>query len=65
MGMLKGQKEHERFKEGKSLTRKQAILAQCYDCNSGAWVMEKMARRTVWAIPAFYTSISDERQRGR
>lgn len=33
MGILKGQKEYEKFKEGKELTRKQAILAQCYVCN--------------------------------
>ena len=33
MGILKGQKEYERFNEGESLTRKQAILAQCYVCN--------------------------------
>ena len=33
MGQVKGQKEYEKFKDGKPLTRKQAILAQCYDCN--------------------------------
>lgn len=33
MGFIKGQKEYEKFKEGKKLTRKQAMLAQCYDCN--------------------------------
>lgn len=33
MGKIKGQKEWQRFKEDKSLTRKQAILAQCYSCN--------------------------------
>ena len=30
---VKGAKELKRFKEGKPLTRKQAILAQCYECN--------------------------------
>ena len=33
MGKIKGQLEHRKFKEGKSLTRKEAILAQCYVCN--------------------------------
>ena len=33
MGM-KGQMQYELFKNGKSLTPKQAILAQCYVCNS-------------------------------
>ncbi len=30
---VKGAIEFKRFKDGKSLTRKQAILAQCYECN--------------------------------
>ena len=30
---IKGAKEFKKFKEGKSLTRKQAILANCYECN--------------------------------
>ncbi len=30
---VKGAMEFKRFKDGKSLTRKQAILAQCYECN--------------------------------
>jgi hypothetical protein len=30
---IKGAIELKRFKEGKLLTRKQAILAQCYECN--------------------------------
>lgn len=30
---IKGQKEYERFKNGESLTRKQAMLANCYMCN--------------------------------
>jgi len=29
----KGSGELKRFHEGKPLTRKQAILAQCYECN--------------------------------
>ncbi len=33
MGFIKGQIEFKKFKDGKSLTRKQAILAQCYECN--------------------------------
>lgn len=33
MGQIKGQKEFKKFKEGKPLTRKEAILAYCYDCN--------------------------------
>ncbi len=30
---VKGALEFKRFKEGKPLTRKGAILAQCYECN--------------------------------
>ena len=33
MGIVKGSLEFKKFKSGKSLTRKQAILAQCYECN--------------------------------
>jgi hypothetical protein len=33
MGKIKGQKEYEKFTSGKILTRKQAMLAQCYSCN--------------------------------
>lgn len=33
MGLLKGQIEYRKFKSGKSLTRKEAVLAQCYVCN--------------------------------
>lgn len=33
MGMIKGQKEFEKFKSGGNLTRKQSMLAHCYECN--------------------------------
>ncbi len=33
MGVIKGSKEYKKFQENKPLTRKQAILAQCYLCN--------------------------------
>ena len=33
MGMIKGQKEFEKWEEGDKLTRKEAMLAMCYDCN--------------------------------
>jgi len=33
MGILKGQREFKKWRLGGSLTRKQAILAQCYHCN--------------------------------
>ena len=33
MGMIKGQKEYEKFRDGIKLSRKQAILAFCYECN--------------------------------
>jgi hypothetical protein len=33
MGMIKGQKEYEKFKAGAKLSRKQAMLAHCYECN--------------------------------
>jgi hypothetical protein len=32
---MKGQKQYEKFKAGKPLTPKQAILAHCYECNGG------------------------------
>lgn len=31
----KGRKELQRYKEGKRLTQRQAILAKCYDCLGG------------------------------
>ena len=34
MGLIKGQLEYQRWKEGKSLTRKEVILAHCYECNA-------------------------------
>ena len=33
MGQLKGSRETKKFREGQSLTPKQAIKAQCYICN--------------------------------
>ncbi len=33
MGKIKGEREYNKFKSGDKLTRKQAILAQCYVCN--------------------------------
>lgn len=33
MGVIKGQTEYQRFQTGERLTRKQAILAHCYECN--------------------------------
>jgi hypothetical protein len=33
MGKIKGQKEYMKFKEGSRLTRKEAMLAMCYQCN--------------------------------
>jgi hypothetical protein len=33
MGVIKGGKEYKKFKDGGKLTRKQAMLAMCYDCN--------------------------------
>ncbi len=33
MGYIKGQVEFEKFNAGERLTRKQAMLAQCYVCN--------------------------------
>src|SRR3972149_3065769 len=33
---MRGFKQYENFKKGKSLTPKQAILAQCYTCNGGS-----------------------------
>ena len=35
MGQIKGGKEYKLFQSGKKLTRKQAMLAMCYDCNGG------------------------------
>ena len=33
MAKVRGHKEYKKFQEGKLLTRKEAILAQCYVCN--------------------------------
>jgi len=33
MGKIKGRKQYEKFKVGNPLSRKEAILAQCYVCN--------------------------------
>jgi len=33
MAVIKGAKEYKKFKEGKPLTRKEAMLAMCYVCN--------------------------------
>jgi hypothetical protein len=33
MSQIKGASEHKKFTEGKPLTRKQAIWANCYECN--------------------------------
>lgn len=33
MGLLKGQIEYRKWKEGKRLTRKDAIQANCFLCN--------------------------------
>lgn len=33
MGRIKGQNEFRKWKSGSRLTRKEAILAQCYACN--------------------------------
>ena len=33
MAVIKGQREHEKFKAGDRLTRRQAMLALCYECN--------------------------------
>ncbi len=33
MGLLKGQIEFKKWKDKKPLTRKEAMLAMCYQCN--------------------------------
>ena len=33
MGLIKGQLEHRKWENGIFLTRKEAMLAMCYDCN--------------------------------
>jgi hypothetical protein len=33
MGIIKGSREFDKFKKGVKLTRKQAMLAKCYECN--------------------------------
>jgi len=33
MGMLKGQKEYVKWEKGEKLTRKESMLAHCYQCN--------------------------------
>ncbi len=33
MGQIKGAAQYEKWRAGKRLTRKEAMLAQCYICN--------------------------------
>jgi len=33
MSILKGQKEYKKWQNGKKLTRKEVMLANCYVCN--------------------------------
>jgi len=33
MGLIKGQTEFKKWQSGKKITRKEAMLAQCYICN--------------------------------
>ena len=33
MGIVKGQFEYRKWERGQNLTRKQAMLAHCYQCN--------------------------------
>lgn len=33
MGMIKGQREWNKFQRGEDLTRKEAMLACCFQCN--------------------------------
>ena len=33
MGAIRGQREYEKWKGGKTLTRKQSQLAHCFECN--------------------------------
>jgi len=36
MGIPKGKKAYEKFREGGKITRMEAMDAQCYDCMGGA-----------------------------
>jgi hypothetical protein len=33
MGIIKGRNQYTKWKQGKKLTRKEAMLAMCYECN--------------------------------
>jgi hypothetical protein len=33
MGMIKGKSQYKKWQEGKKLTRREAIIANCYICN--------------------------------
>ena len=33
MGAVKGELQYKKFKRGEKLTRKEAMLANCYSCN--------------------------------
>lgn len=35
MSNIKGSREYKKFMDGEKLTRKEAMLAMCYDCNGG------------------------------
>ena len=48
--IVKGQLEYKNLKQGKKLTRKQAILAKCYECNGEE---ESNADCTVMSCPLY------------
>ena len=35
MGLVKGQRDYQRWKKGERITRQEAIEAQCFECNGG------------------------------
>lgn len=37
---VRGSKEYKKFRDGKKITRKEAMLAMCYDCLGGEGMRE-------------------------
>ena len=54
MGKIKGQNEWSKFRKGEALTRKQAILAYCYECNG--WETSSGDCRAIKSCPLYQHS---------
>jgi hypothetical protein len=55
MKRVRGFKEYEKFIAGKRITRKEAMLAMCYDCLGGE-MMREDCQGTLCPLYPFYPS---------